>query len=54
MDGLDAAPLQGEDFIYGNQGATRLGPRADTLAWEMLGMNVESLLWASKVAEMAV
>ena len=24
MDGMNAAPLQGEDFIYGSQGATRL------------------------------
>lgn len=43
MDGLDAAPLQGEDFIYGNQGATRLD-LVPTLAWEMLGLNVESVM----------
>ena len=43
MDGLDATPLQGEDFIYGNQGATRLD-LVPTLAWEMLGMNVESVM----------
>ena len=43
MDGLNAAPLQGEDFIYGNQGATRLD-LVPTLAWEMLGLNVESVM----------
>ena len=43
MDGLDATPLQGEDFIYGNQGATRLD-LVPTLAWEMLGLNVESVM----------
>lgn len=43
MDGLDASPLQGEDFIYGNQGATRLD-LVPTLAWEMLGLNVESVM----------
>ncbi|MEO0912512.1 MAG: tricarboxylate transporter [Pseudomonadota bacterium] len=40
MDGLDATPLQGEDFIYGSQGATRLD-LVPLLAWEMLGLNVE-------------
>ena len=43
MDGLDASALKGEDFIYGNQGATRLD-LVPTLAWEMLGLNVESVL----------
>ena len=43
MDGMNAAPLQGEDFIYGNQGATRLD-LVPTLAWEMLGLNVESVM----------
>ena len=43
MDGMDATPLQGEDFIYGNQGATRLD-LVPTLAWEMLGLNVESVM----------
>jgi len=43
MDGLNAAPLQGEDFIYGNQGATRLD-LVPALAWEMLGLNVESVM----------
>ncbi|WP_299652083.1 tricarboxylate transporter [uncultured Tateyamaria sp.] len=43
MDGLDASGLQGEDFIYGNQGATRLD-LVPTLAWEMLGLNVESVM----------
>ena len=43
MDGMDASPLQGEDFIYGNQGATRLD-LVPTLAWEMLGLNVESVM----------
>jgi len=43
MDGLDATGLQGEDFIYGNQGATRLD-LVPTLAWEMLGLNVESVM----------
>ncbi|MEM9369379.1 MAG: tricarboxylate transporter [Planctomycetota bacterium] len=43
MDGLDVTPLQGEDFIYGNQGATRLD-LVPTLAWEMLGLNVESVM----------
>ena len=32
--------LQGTDFIYGSQGATRLD-LVPLLAWEMLGMNVE-------------
>ena len=40
MDGLDATPLQGADFIWGSQGATRLDLVAN-LAWEMLGMSVE-------------
>ena len=40
MDGLDASGLQGEDFIYGSQGATRLD-LVPLLAWEMLGLNVE-------------
>jgi len=40
MDGLDATGLQGTDFIWGSQGATRLDLVAN-LAWEMLGMNVE-------------
>ena len=39
MDGLDATPLQGETFIYGSQGATRLD-LVPLLAWEMLGLNV--------------
>lgn len=43
MDGLDASALKGEDFIYGNQGATRLD-LVPTLAWEMLGLNVESVM----------
>lgn len=43
MDGMDATPLQGTDFIYGNQGATRLD-LVPTLAWEMLGLNVESVM----------
>lgn len=43
MDGLDASGLQGTDFIYGNQGATRLD-LVPTLAWEMLGLNVESVM----------
>lgn len=40
MDGLDATALQGTDFIYGSQGATRLD-LVPLLAWEMLGLNVE-------------
>ncbi|WP_438873648.1 tricarboxylate transporter [Tateyamaria omphalii] len=40
MDGLDASGLQGEDFIYGSQGATRLD-LVPLLAWEMLGLQVE-------------
>ncbi len=40
MNGLDATPLQGTDFIYGSQGATRLD-LVPLLAWEMLGLNVE-------------
>ncbi len=43
MDGANATALQGEDFIYGNQGATRLD-LVPTLAWEMLGLNVESVM----------
>ncbi|MEM8872416.1 MAG: tricarboxylate transporter [Pseudomonadota bacterium] len=43
MDGMDASGLKGEDFIYGNQGATRLD-LVPTLAWEMLGLNVESVM----------
>lgn len=40
---MDASGLQGEDFIYGNLGATRLD-LVPTLAWEMLGLNVESFM----------
>jgi len=40
MDGMDATGLQGADFIWGSQGATRLDLVAN-LAWEMLGMSVE-------------
>ncbi len=40
MDGMNAAALQGMDFIYGSQGATRLD-LVPLLAWEMLGLNVE-------------
>ncbi|MEX0311811.1 MAG: tricarboxylate transporter [Tateyamaria sp.] len=40
MDGLDASGLQGTDFIYGSQGATRLD-LVPLLAWEMLGLSVE-------------
>ncbi|MCY4260432.1 MAG: tricarboxylate transporter [Rhodobacteraceae bacterium] len=40
MNGVDASPLQGTDFIYGSQGATRLD-LVPLLAWEMLGLNVE-------------
>ncbi|MEL6679629.1 MAG: tricarboxylate transporter [Pseudomonadota bacterium] len=40
MDGLDASGLQGEDFIYGSQGATRLD-LVPLLAWELLGLSVE-------------
>lgn len=40
MNGLDASGLQGTDFIYGSQGATRLD-LVPLLAWEMLGLNVE-------------
>lgn len=43
MDGLDASGLRDVDFIYGNQGATRLD-LVPTLAWEMLGLNVESVM----------
>lgn len=40
MNGPDASGLQGTDFIYGSQGATRLD-LVPLLAWEMLGLNVE-------------
>jgi tripartite-type tricarboxylate transporter receptor subunit TctC len=40
MDGLDATGLQGDDFIWGSQGATRLDLVAN-LAWKMLGMTVD-------------
>jgi len=40
MDGMDASGLQGIDFIYGSQGATRLD-LVPLLAWEMLGLSVE-------------
>lgn len=40
MNGADASGLQGEEFIYGSQGATRLD-LVPLLAWEMLGLNVE-------------
>ncbi len=40
MGGMDATALQGTDFIYGSQGATRLD-LVPLLAWEMLGLNVE-------------
>ena len=43
MDGMDASGLSDTDFIYGNQGATRLD-LVPTLAWEMLGLNVESVM----------
>ncbi|MGJ8623149.1 MAG: tricarboxylate transporter [Yoonia sp.] len=43
MDGMDASGLRDTDFIYGNQGATRLD-LVPTLAWEMLGLNVESVM----------
>lgn len=43
MDGMDASALKETDFIYGNQGATRLD-LVPTLAWEMLGLNVESIM----------
>ena len=43
MDGLDSSGLKDTDFIYGNQGATRLD-LVPTLAWEMLGLNVESVM----------
>ncbi len=39
-DGLDATGLQGTDFIWGSQGATRLD-LVPLLAWKMLGLNVE-------------
>ena len=38
----DADDLQGIDFIYGSQGATRLD-LVPLLAWEMLGMSVEPI-----------
>lgn len=40
LAGMDASPLQGDEFIYGSQGATRLD-LVPLLAWEMLGLNVE-------------
>ncbi len=40
MDGLDATGLQGTDYIWGSQGATRLDLVAN-LAWKMLGMTVD-------------
>jgi hypothetical protein len=40
MNGMDASALQGMDFVYGSQGATRLD-LVPLLAWEMLGLNVE-------------
>lgn len=40
MNGMDATGLQGTDFIWGSQGATRLD-LVPLLAWEMLGMSVE-------------
>lgn len=40
LDGASAAALQGDEFIYGSQGATRLD-LVPLLAWEMLGLNVE-------------
>ncbi|MDJ0823261.1 MAG: tricarboxylate transporter [Paracoccaceae bacterium] len=40
MNGMDATALQGTDFIYGSQGATRLD-LVPLLAWEMLGLSVE-------------
>ncbi len=40
MNGMDATALQGTDFIYGSQGATRLD-LVPLLAWEMLGLQVE-------------
>lgn len=43
MNGMDASELKDTDFIYGNQGATRLD-LVPTLAWEMLGLNVESVM----------
>ena len=43
MNGMDASGLKDTDFIYGNQGATRLD-LVPTLAWEMLGLNVESVM----------
>ncbi len=40
LDGINAEPLKGDEFIYGSQGATRLD-LVPLLAWEMLGLNVE-------------
>ena len=40
MKGMDASGLQGEDFIWGSQGATRLD-LVPLLAWQMLGLSVE-------------
>ncbi|MBL4646545.1 MAG: tricarboxylate transporter [Rhizobiales bacterium] len=40
MNGMDATGLQGVDFIWGSQGATRLD-LVPLLAWQMLGMSVE-------------
>ena len=40
LEGMSAAGLAGEEFIYGSQGATRLD-LVPLLAWEMLGLNVE-------------
>ena len=40
MNGMDATGLQGTDFIWGSQGATRLD-LVPLLAWKMLGMTVE-------------
>ncbi|MEO9862821.1 MAG: tricarboxylate transporter [Yoonia sp.] len=39
-DGGSAAGIEGESFVYGSQGATRLD-LVPLLAWEMLGLNVE-------------
>jgi len=47
MNGMDATALQGMDFIYGSQGATRLD-LVPLLAWEMLGLQVEPCLSAAK------
>ena len=40
LDGMDASGLQGTDFIWGSQGATRLD-LVPLLAWKMLGLSVE-------------